>query len=177
MGGGGTERHTAFSVRSKLKIGWISANQTKMVTSAGTYEIFANDDIRSRYKLLSLTIPYKKNSSQMVYYIEYARRLMDNAGKWMNGGGLIVRMGYSTYAKGNSTHLIDTKPNTVSESDAPIRIGQTFTSSSGDIRFKLTPKSQVCLPGSPCSVRVQVQIVTGRSARSLELTEPTSSTT
>jgi hypothetical protein len=156
MMGGGTERHTAFTIRSKIAIGWVSPSQVLNVTKSGVYEIYANDDIDSKGKPLAIAIPYDpKTPKNLKYFIDYNRRLqIDN--QWRQGGGLLLRMGYNIYAKGNSSHVIDTHPLTTTQKDAPIFPGQTFYADAGPNPVTITALCQYCPTNEPCRMNVKI---------------------
>lgn len=156
MMGGGTMRHSAFSVRSKLITGWVKPSQIIQVNQSGTYTLFPNDDIESGGKTLALTIPFDtKNPTGAKYYVEYQRRILLN-GEWVKGGGLILRMGYGEYQKGNSTFILDIVPSTETQNDAPIFIGESYYDNRCSVPMVIKALGQSC-DTSLCSMQVSVE--------------------
>jgi len=129
----------------KGALGWLTASNTRTVTTNGVYALYPIETATSQAQVLR--IPRKIDTSGNVtdyYYLESRQNVgFDNFGAtspYVTGVTIRVAPNY-TY-KGSKTFLLDaTTPGTTGFGDAPLGVGRTFTDSTRRVSITLVSVS------------------------------------
>jgi hypothetical protein len=146
-----TDRH--LNNFQKGALGFFDASNTKTVTTTGVYSLYPTETKTSLVQVLR--IPRKYDASGKVldfYYLEFRQQYgfddFSDSSPYINGVSIRVAPEYTTY-KAHS-YLIDaTTPALTTFSDAPLKVGATFTDTTRKVSVTL-----LSINGGVAQVRV-----------------------